>query len=279
MTGKLQMAMFPPKTDWVPPAELPDIFDAEEIAIDVETRDPNLKNKGPGWPTKDGEIVGYAVAVAGWKGYIPVGHAGGGNLDFRIVSKWLKKVFESPADKIMHNAQYDLGWIRAHGFTVNGRIIDTMMTASLIDENRFSYSLNALSYEYLGKTKSEKTLVEAAKDFGVDPKGEMWKLPAMYVGPYGETDAELTLELWNHFKTLLNREDLWDIWALEMELLPYLTEMTMRGIRVDLDKAERTKQHVMKEEKAVRKHLKSLAGMDVDIWAALPWLRPLTHFH
>lgn len=268
MTGKLQMAMFPPKTDWVPPAELPDIFDAEEIAIDVETRDPNLKNKGPGWPTKDGEIVGYAVAVAGWKGYIPVGHAGGGNLDFRIVSKWLKKVFESPADKIMHNAQYDLGWIRAHGFTVNGRIIDTMMTASLIDENRFSYSLNALSYEYLGKTKSEKTLVEAAKDFGVDPKGEMWKLPAMYVGPYGETDAELTLELWNHFKTLLNREDLWDIWALEMELLPYLTEMTMRGIRVDLDKAERTKQHVMKEEKAVRKHLKSLAGMDVDIWAA-----------
>ena len=34
---KLQMAMFPPKSDWVPPVELPDIFDADEIAIDVET--------------------------------------------------------------------------------------------------------------------------------------------------------------------------------------------------------------------------------------------------
>ena len=112
-TGKLQMAMFPPKSDWVPPVELPDIFDADEIAIDVETRDPNLKQKGPGWPTGDGEVVGYAIAVSGWKCYIPVGHAGGGNLDKRIVSKWLKKVFESPADKIMHNAQYDLGWIRA----------------------------------------------------------------------------------------------------------------------------------------------------------------------
>ena len=73
MTGKLQMAMFPPKSDWVPPLELPDLSGAEEIAVDVETRDPNLKNKGPGWPTLDGEVVGFAIATAGWKGYIPVG--------------------------------------------------------------------------------------------------------------------------------------------------------------------------------------------------------------
>ena len=77
----------------------------------------------------------------------------------------------------------------------------------------------------------------------------MWKLPAMYVGPYAETDAEITLELWNHFKTLLNREDLWDVWNLEIRLLPHLVEMTMRGIRVDLDRAERTKQVLIKQEK------------------------------
>lgn len=225
MTGKLQMAMFPPKTDWVPLAEFPDITDAKEIAIDVETRDPHLRERGPGWPTKNGEVVGYAIAVAGWSTYIPIGHAGGGNLDARITARWLKKVFECPADKIMHNAQYDLGWLRAMGFTVNGKIIDTMMTASIIDENRFSYSLNALAYEYLGKTKSEKTLTEAAKSFGVDPKAEMWRLPAMYVGPYAEVDAELTLELWDHFKTILNREDLWTVWELETGLLPCLVEM------------------------------------------------------
>jgi DNA polymerase I-like protein with 3'-5' exonuclease and polymerase domains len=276
-TGKLQMAMFAPKTDWVPPIELPDIFDAEEIAIDVETRDPNLKVNGPGWPTKDGEVVGYAIAVAGWSCYIPVGHLGGGNLDFRIVSKWLRKVFESPADKIMHNAQYDLGWIRAMGFTVNGRIIDTMITASLLDENRFSYSLNALCYDYLGKTKSEKTLVEAAKAFGVDPKGEMYKLPAMFVGPYGEADAELTLELWTFFKTLLNREDLWSVWNLEIALLPCLVDMTMRGIRVDLDRAERTKQAIIKEEKETMKRIKSLVGSNVEIWAAQSIAKAFDH--
>ena len=90
----------------------------------------------------------------------------------------------------MHNAQYDAGWIRRMGFTLNGRIIDTMLIAALLDENRFSYSLNALAYDHLGKVKSEKNLVEAARSFGLDPKGELWKMPAMYVGPYaGETPS------------------------------------------------------------------------------------------
>ena len=262
------MAMFPPKSDWLPPEHpFPDVWEADEIAIDVETRDPHLKERGPGWPTGKGEVVGYGIAIAGWKGYFPVAHVGGGNLDKRILNKWLKKVFECSADKIMHNAQYDLGWIKAMGFEVKGRIIDTMMTAALIDENRFSYSLNALCYEYLGKTKSEKTLVEAAREFGVDPKGEMYKLPAMYVGPYGEVDAEITLELWHHFKILLNREDLWEIWELETALLPCWVDMTMNGMRVDLDRAERTKQELIKREKQTLKRLRSLAGLPVEIWA------------
>lgn len=268
MNGKLQMAMFPPKSEWVPPADLPDITGASQIAIDVETKDPNLKVHGPGWARGDGHVVGYAIAVDGWKCYLPIRHMGGGNLDERIVNKWLKKVFECPADKIMHNAQYDLGWIKRMGFTVNGRIIDTMVTASLLDENRFSYSLNALCYEYLGKTKSEKTLVEAAQDFGVDPKGEMWKLPAMYVGPYAETDAEITLDLWNHFKTLLIKEDLMTVWELETALLPCLVDMTWNGVRVDVDKAERTKQQLKREEKETLKKIKDLAGFEVEIWAA-----------
>ena len=154
------------------------------------------------------------------------------------------------------------------GFEVKGRVIDTMLTAALLDENRFSYSLNALCYEYLGKTKSEQTLTQAAVEFGVDPKGEMWKLPAMYVGPYAEVDAEITLELWGHFQNLLNKEDLWGIWNLETELLPCLVEMTEKGIRFDVDQAERTKQYLMKEEKEVRKHIKRLVGNDVEIWAA-----------
>jgi len=268
MQTKMQMPLFPPKTEWVPPSELPDLTDAKELCIDLETKDPNLKNKGPGWPTKDGEIIGFAVATSGWSGYLPVRHWGGGNLDEGIVRRWLQKQLNSPADKIMHNAQYDLGWLRADGYNVNGRIIDTMVTANLLDENRFSYALNALGYDYLGKTKAEKGLKEAAREFGVDPKSEMWKLPAMHVGGYAEGDATLTLELWNHFKTEIAREDLWSIWELENSLLPCLVDMTLKGVRVNLDLAEKSKQTVLKREKGLLKKIKGIVGKDVEIWAA-----------
>ena len=261
----LQMAMFTPKSEWVPPAELPPIWDAKEIAIDVETKDPNLKTLGPGWARSDGQVVGYAIATADWSGYIPIRHLGGGNLDERIVDKWLKKVFECDADKIMHNAQYDAGWIRRMGFTIKGRIIDTMVIASLIDENRFSYSLNALAYDHLNKTKSEKSLNEAARDFGVDPKAELWKLPAMHVGPYAETDAILTLELWQYFRTLLGKQDLWEIANLELELLPCLIDMTWTGVRVNTERVERTRVELIKREKLVLEQIKTMTGMNVEI--------------
>ena len=264
----LQLAFDTPKSEWVPPLELPEIFDAKQIAIDVETKDPNLKSNGPGWPTGDGEVVGYAIAVDGWSGYIPIRHEHGGNLDEKIVNRWLKKVFESPADKIMHNAQYDAGWIKQMGFDINGRIIDTMLIASILDENRFSYSLNAIAYDVLGKVKSEKGLTEAARSFGLDPKAEMFKMPAMYVGPYAEGDAELTLELWNYFQVELGKEDLWQIANLELDLLPCLVDMTWRGVRIDQDKVERTRNALLKKEKQVLKKIKDLVGNDIEIWAA-----------
>ena len=264
----LQMAMFTPKSEWIPPEQLPDLSSAKTIAIDVETKDPEIKSSGPGWATGKGEIVGYAVAVDGFKCYVPIKHLGGGNLDERIVNNWMKKVCESPADKIMHNAQYDAGWLRRTGFKINGRIIDTMVIASLLDENRFSYSLNALAYDYISKTKSEKGLTEAAREFGVDPKAELWKLPSMYVGPYAETDAEVTLELWNCFKALIQKEDLQSIVDLELGVLPVLIDMTWKGVRIDTNRVERTRDYLLKEEKKVYSRIKDLTDQNVEIWAA-----------
>jgi|TARA_R110000823_G_scaffold18618_2_gene58168 DNA polymerase I-like protein with 3'-5' exonuclease and polymerase domains len=268
MTTKMQFPMFKPESEWTPPSELPDLTGAKEIAIDLETRDPNLKERGAGWPTKNGEIIGYAVATADWSGYLPIAHAGGGNLDKRIVNNWMTELLACPADKIAHNASYDLGWLRSAGFEVNGRIIDTMLTGSLLDENRFSYSLNALGYDYLGQTKSEKGLVEASAAFGIDAKSEMHLMPAIYVGEYATKDATLCLDLWHHFKGLLGKEDLWEVWDMEMALLPNLVEMTLRGIRVDVDQAEKTKQSIIKREKALNRRIKDLAGCPVEIWAA-----------
>ena len=264
----LQLTILAPKSEWVPPDHLPDLTSCKQIAIDVETRDPNLKINGPGWAVADGEVIGYAIATEDWSNYIPIRHLGGGNLDEKIVNRWLKKVFECPADKIMHNAQYDAGWIRRMGFKLNGRLIDTMIIASLLDENRFSYSLNSLSYHYLEKTKSEQELNEAAAAFGIDPKSEMWKMPAMFVGPYATDDARLTLDLWKFFQVQIKKEGLDKIANLELELLPCLIDMTWRGVRIDTDRAERTRNTLLKREKEVLKKIRSIVGFDVEIWAA-----------
>ena len=54
-----------PTTEWVTPTEFPDLRKAEEIAIDLETRDPELKKLGSGAIKGSGEVVGIAVAVDG----------------------------------------------------------------------------------------------------------------------------------------------------------------------------------------------------------------------
>jgi DNA polymerase I-like protein with 3'-5' exonuclease and polymerase domains len=260
--------MFPALTEWVPPQSFPNLSTAKEIAIDLETCDPNLESFGPGWPRNDGYIVGYAVAVDGWSGYFPIAHAGGGNLDRRIVDNWIRGVLKTDADKIMHNAAYDLGWLRASGFEVNGRILDTMLAAPLLDENRFSFSLNALGFDYLQEAKSEANLKQAAGDFGVHPKKELWKLPAMYVGEYAEQDAALTLKLWQCFKPLLKKDEVESIFNVETDVFPVLLDMTHKGIRFDRAKAEQLIDQLIKREQELIKELKRLSGASIDIWAA-----------
>ena len=263
-----QINMTIPNSEWVTPSEFPDLSHEDEIAIDLETRDENMKTLGTGWARRDGEIVGIAVAAGSFKGYYPVNHQGGGNLPRSKVFKWIQEVLKTDAAKIMHNAQYDLGWIRSMGWEVKGPIIDTMVTAALVDENRRSYSLNNLSIEMLGEMKSETELKEEAAQRGLDAKAELWKMPAMAVGFYAEQDAVLTLKLWHHLKTFVKKEQLQTIWNTEMELLPILIKMREIGIRIDLDKAEILKKQFKTLESSLITEIKKLSGVAVDIWAA-----------
>ena len=264
-----QIPLFQPPSEWTPPEQFPDLSDAKEIAVDLETYDPNIKETGPGWAVGNGYVVGVAIAVDGWRGYFPIKHEGGGNFDERILKKQVQRIMDLPCDKIFHNASYDVGWLRWWGVEVKGKIIDTMIAAPLIDENRLRYSLNELGKDYLKETKSEGLLYEAAREWGVNAKSEMYKLPAMYVGPYAEQDADLTLRLWNHFKVELIKQELSSIFDLETRLFPCLLDMKTKGVRVDLTKAEKIKKDLQKKEDFLLFQIKKDTGVDVDIWAAV----------
>ena len=260
--------LFAPQTEWLPPTTFPDLRDRKEISIDLETKDPYLKTHGSGSIVGRGCVTGIAVAVDGWKGYYPIAHEGGGNMDKDVVLKWVKDLLLTDADKIFHNAMYDVCWLRAMGFKINGRIIDTMIATSLIDENRGRYDLNSVCKDYIHESKNEYALQEAAKSWGVDPKQEMYKLPALYVGEYAEKDAELTLKLWQACKHELQTQDVWDIFDLETALTPCLIDMRFKGVRVDIEEAERLKKMMGDEEKSLLKQIKTETGIDVQIWAA-----------
>ena len=257
------------KSEWVMPDHFPDLVGYDEIAIDLETRDPGIKDKGPGYIRKDGEVVGIAVAVEGWCGYYPIAHDTPPNMDKNIVTKWLKDQC-SYHDKnyIFHNAFYDVGWLKAMGVDIKGKIIDTLIAAPLVDENRFRFDLNSLTKDYLKESKSETFLREAAKEWSVDPKAELWKLPASHVGEYAEQDAAVTLRLWHHLRKEITANNLLNIFELETDLFPVLFDMKQKGVRVDLDKAEKIKNDLWSQEKKLRKEIQKLSGHFVEVWSA-----------
>ena len=231
----MQRPLFTAQTEWVQPEEFPDLSKYDEISIDLETKDPDLKTKGSASTRGIGDVVGIAIAVSNWCGYYPIAHENGPNMNRKQVLKWFEDVLKTPASKIFHNAIYDMCWIRRLGLTVHGTIIDTMVMATLVNENRFRYDLSSVANEYIGIGKNESVLNQTAKEWGIDPKAEMYKLPAMYVGEYAERDAEITLALWQELKKEILLQDLGDVRDLEIKVFPCLLDMKWKGVKVSED--------------------------------------------
>ena len=264
----MQIPLFKPQTEWIPPENFPDLSKYSEIAIDLETKDPDLIKMGSGSVTKRGDVTGIAVAVKGWSGYYPIAHEGGGNMDRKKVLKWFQSVLNTDAIKIFHNAMYDVCWLRSLGLTIKGKIVDTMIASAIVDENQLRYDLNNCSRRYIGQGKDEAALYMAAKEWGVDAKAEMYKLPAMYVGSYAEKDAEITYELWQELKKEIVHQDIQSIFELEIELFPCLVDMRFLGVRVDTENAHKLKKELLEEEKGCLHQVKKETQIDVQIWAA-----------
>jgi len=264
----MKIPKFEAQTEWLKPTEFPDLRHVDEIAIDLETKDPDLLKKGSGSVIGNGDVIGIAVATSHYKGYFPIAHEGGGNMDRNKVLLWLKDILEAPSTKIFHNAIYDVCWLRALGFKINGNIACTMIAAALTDENRFRYDLNSLSWHYLGYGKNEAALAEAAAEWGINPKSEMYKLPSMHVGAYAERDAEVTLGLWQEMKKEIINQDLEDIFDLESDLFPCLVDMRFKGVRVDVERAHQMKKEFKKAEQDLLHKIKKETNVDTQIWAA-----------
>jgi DNA polymerase I-like protein with 3'-5' exonuclease and polymerase domains len=256
-------------SNWVAPTEFPSMKGRKVVAIDLETCDPGLIKDGPGWPRKIGSVIGISISSGDFTAYYPIAHEGGGNMDRGAVIKYIRDICEDDSiEKVFHNAQYDIGWLSVIEIEVKGRIHDTMVAMALIDENRFSYTLNSISFDYLGEYKNESKLKEAALAFGVDPKSEMYKLPATFVGEYAEEDARLTLKLHEKLSWEIKKDNLETIYDIECRLINVIFNMTKKGVRFDLDRCLILNDKFRNKEKKILKRLKDLTNHKVEIWAA-----------
>lgn len=222
----------------------PNLQNADIISIDCETFDPELKEKGPG-AVRNGYIAGIAVGIRGAEWYFPIAHEGGGNLDRRTVLRWLSEQLSTNIPKCGANLQYDLIYLWSEGVSVSGPFYDIQIAEPLIDEERFSYSLETLAQDYLGIGKEEEEMSAYIRQkFGAKAgkeKGFIWKCPAHVVAPYAKSDVRLPIAILDKQLEIIKEQGLWDIWQIESDLLPILARMHMNGVRVDVQYAEQLK--------------------------------------
>ena len=249
-----------PSSFWRSPTSLPQL--SGEIAIDLETYDPYLRQTGPSYKRNEGFVVGIAIADANNTLYLPFAHEGGDNLPKNLVLKYVSDQIKNASCILFANALYDMGWLHTLGISIDCTVRDIQVAEALIDEEQFSYSLNNLSIKYLDRPKDEVHLKKAAEAYGVDPKAGLWKLAARHVGTYAEIDARNTWDIYQHQKPILAKANLTKIWELECKVTKVLLSMTLKGVPIDLLAAEEYNDILKKEEA----DLSSQFG-NLDIWS------------
>jgi DNA polymerase I-like protein with 3'-5' exonuclease and polymerase domains len=240
------------------------------IAVDVETFDPQLKERGPG-AHRDGYIVGIAIGTeAGYRCYYPIAHEAGQNLPKEDVLSWLRRELTGDVPKIGANLIYDLAFLSAAGVNVRGPFYDVQVAEPLLDENRFTYSLDSLAQKYFGEHKVEQTLSDyMTQAFGKKDKNAIWKVPSHIVAPYAAGDVDLPLRIFARQQIeLKKRGRLWDLFVLESKLIPMLLAMQQRGVRVDLDQAEQLYKKLTKQQAETSNQIRDLTGIEIAPWNA-----------
>ena len=214
---------------------------AEVFAVDTETTSLDYM---------DARVVGVALAVAPGEGaYVPFAHRYPGapdQLGEERVLGALRPILEDPQrPKIGHNLKYDMSVLANHGIAMAGIAHDTMLQSYVLDSTATRHDMDSLATRYLGvKTrKYEEVAGKGAKQITFD------QVDLDEAGPYAAEDAEVTLGLHSFFTPkLAEHPGLERVYAeIEMPLVPVLSAMERRGVRVDVERLE-----VLSEELAER---------------------------
>ena len=213
--------------------QLQDVADllarANRFAIDTETTGLNVARS---------ELVGISIAVHPNSAfYIPVGHRfarAPEQLPVGRVAQALRPSLEDTSKlKIGQNLKFDLQVLRQAGFSIRGPLFDTMVASYLLNPDRRSHSLDALSLSFFGfKMIPIKDLIGEGKT--------MADVEISVATEYACEDADVTLRLYNVLAPQLDGSGLSSLfYDAEMPLLLALADVEEQGVLIDRERVER----------------------------------------
>lgn len=215
--------------------------------------------------------------------YIPVRHAGGGNVMPAFVPQeasndidWLAKKYQHPVEVQMakiikgrsiqfvgHNLAFDLKFASKHGLALGRDLICTQVNAALINELAPAFSLDACCDRANVKAKlGDELYAWMALTFGgvADRKTQMgnyWRTDALEpkVHEYAMGDGVSTWQLLDWQLAEMEHQELMRVYAVECRVISVLHRMTQRGIKIDEERLGQVLKEIDKRIEGAAKKL------------------------
>lgn len=232
--------------------ELPPLLLPTEVGIDTETT-------GLDWPRDS--MFGFSIAWDCHTAYFDI-------REQPEALSWLKDAIRhNPRTHwVFFNITFDLKmfWSMGVEFPLE-RCHCTSINACCINEHlgHAQYTLDSLSQRYLGEGKYGDIYQDLADIFGGQAtKGvqirNLQQAPPEVVAPYAEVDAQRTLQLYQGQQALIDEQNLHQVIAFEESTIPRVFAAELRGVRVDVERAQTARQEIHEE---IYKHQRALDEM------------------
>ena len=223
------------------------LLNQTSVCFDTETTGLDALNS---------ELVGLAFSWEKGKGfYVPFPE---NQEEAQILIDKFKPFFENEnIEKVGQNIKYDLKILSRYGIEVRGNLFDTMIAHYLINPD-MRHNMDVLSETYL--KYSPKSITELIGKKGKN-QGNMRDIPLDDIKEYAVEDADVTIQLKNHFLPILEKvgtKKLYD--EIEIPLIPVLADMEKEGINLDVDFLKKMSVEMTAESKALEQNIYETAG-------------------
>jgi DNA polymerase-1 len=207
------------------------------------------------------ELVGIAFSWEVGKGfYMPFPE---NREEAQELIEQLRPFFEDETiEKIGQNLKYDLKVLAKYNVDVKGKLFDTMIAHYLINPD-MRHNLNVLAETYLNYT-----LISITELIGKKGKNQlsMRDVPLEKQTEYAVEDADITLQLKEHFENELNQANTQKLFNdIEIPLLRVLASMELEGIRLDEKFLKSLSEELDNDIKSLEKKIYDIAGEEFNI--------------